>query len=171
MGRFGGQGAGVKETATRSQKCLFTPLIPGEIRETSGLASRRRLKNRGVFRSCSQRHRLSSNSTRSSFPNARCRPMHSSRASTACSANRHRLAATSKPPHRRCRICWWSISTTQTPSCGHSGGRRDTLPNCVVETRANGHAQAVWALSELITRTEFGSRINTFSDLYNCLLQ
>lgn len=36
--------------------------------------------------------------------------------------------------------------------------RKDTLPNCVVETRTNGHAHAVWALSEPITRTEFGSR-------------
>ena len=37
-------------------------------------------------------------------------------------------------------------------------GRQDWLPNAVVENPANGHAHAVWALSEPITRTEYAKR-------------
>lgn len=36
--------------------------------------------------------------------------------------------------------------------------RRQWLPNAVVENPANGHAHAVWALSEPITRTEYAHR-------------
>lgn len=37
-------------------------------------------------------------------------------------------------------------------------GRQRWLPNAIVETPANGHAHAVWALSEPITRTEYARR-------------
>jgi hypothetical protein len=37
-------------------------------------------------------------------------------------------------------------------------GRQDWLPNAVVENPANGHAHAVWALREPITRTEYARR-------------
>jgi hypothetical protein len=37
-------------------------------------------------------------------------------------------------------------------------GRHGWLPNAVVENRANGHAHAVWALREAITRTEYARR-------------
>lgn len=36
--------------------------------------------------------------------------------------------------------------------------RKDWLPNAVVENPENGHAHAVWALSEPITRTEYARR-------------
>ncbi|GAA4826475.1 replication initiation protein [Tomitella cavernea] len=36
--------------------------------------------------------------------------------------------------------------------------RHGWLPNAVVENRANGHAHAVWALLEAITRTEYARR-------------
>lgn len=36
--------------------------------------------------------------------------------------------------------------------------RKDWLPNAVVENPANGHAHAVWALSEPVTRTEYAAR-------------
>lgn len=36
--------------------------------------------------------------------------------------------------------------------------RKNWLPNAIVENPANGHAHAVWALNEPITRTEYGSR-------------
>lgn len=37
-------------------------------------------------------------------------------------------------------------------------GRPGWLPNAVVENPANGHAHAVWALSEPVTRTEYAKR-------------
>ena len=36
--------------------------------------------------------------------------------------------------------------------------RKDWLPNAVVENPANGHAHAVWALAEPVTRTEYAHR-------------
>src|SRR5699024_9152378 len=36
--------------------------------------------------------------------------------------------------------------------------RHDWLPNAVVENPLNGHAHAVWALSEPFTRTEYAKR-------------
>lgn len=36
--------------------------------------------------------------------------------------------------------------------------RREWLPNAVVENPANGHAHAVWALQEPVTRTEYAAR-------------
>lgn len=36
--------------------------------------------------------------------------------------------------------------------------RHDWLPNAVVENPANGHAHAVWALAEPVTRTEYAQR-------------
>lgn len=36
--------------------------------------------------------------------------------------------------------------------------RHDWLPNAVVENPANGHAHAVWALAEPVTRTEYARR-------------
>lgn len=36
--------------------------------------------------------------------------------------------------------------------------RRDWLPNAVVENPENGHAHAVWALAEPVTRTEYARR-------------
>lgn len=36
--------------------------------------------------------------------------------------------------------------------------RREWLPNAVVENPANGHAHAVWALAEPVTRTEYAQR-------------
>lgn len=36
--------------------------------------------------------------------------------------------------------------------------RKNWLPNAVVENPANGHAHAVWALSEPVTRTEYARR-------------
>ena len=36
--------------------------------------------------------------------------------------------------------------------------RHEWLPNAVVENPANGHAHAVWALSEPVTRTEYAHR-------------
>ncbi len=36
--------------------------------------------------------------------------------------------------------------------------RQGWLPNAVVENQANGHAHAVWALSEAVTRTEYARR-------------
>lgn len=36
--------------------------------------------------------------------------------------------------------------------------RKDWLPNAVVENPSNGHAHAVWALSEPVTRTEYAHR-------------
>ena len=36
--------------------------------------------------------------------------------------------------------------------------RKDWLPNAVVENPANGHAHAVWALQEPVTRTEYARR-------------
>lgn len=36
--------------------------------------------------------------------------------------------------------------------------RHEWLPNAVVENPANGHAHAVWALAEPVTRTEYGRR-------------
>lgn len=36
--------------------------------------------------------------------------------------------------------------------------RPQWLPNAVVENPSNGHAHAVWALAEPVTRTEYGSR-------------
>lgn len=38
------------------------------------------------------------------------------------------------------------------------GGHHGWLPNAVVENPANGHAHAVWALKEPVTRTEYASR-------------
>jgi len=38
------------------------------------------------------------------------------------------------------------------------GGRRSWIPNAVVENPTNGHAHAVWALQEPVTRTEYARR-------------
>lgn len=39
-----------------------------------------------------------------------------------------------------------------------AGHRPNWIPNAIVENRANGHAHAVWALQEPVTRTEYARR-------------